>query len=171
MSVYVANPTSRNKIRSFTNVIREVVGMKEETYFPVVEFLELGIPQIYPSFSYEIVEFKHMKNEYGLTYPEHNLIRIREDVYERAISGIPRDRFTVAHEIGHFFIHKPGTLSLARSLKVEKIPPFKCPEWQANTFAGELLAPPQVIKDMSAKEISLSCGVSLHVANIQLKHR
>lgn len=81
-----------------------------------------------------------------------------------------RDRFTIAHEIGHFILHKPGMIELARTQTVQDIPIYKKPEWQANTFAGELLAPPQVIRGLSLEEVSSSCGVSLQVSEIQLKN-
>ncbi|KHF28293.1 ImmA/IrrE family metallo-endopeptidase [Anoxybacillus sp. EFIL] len=167
MSLLVANPTSRKKIRALTNAIREILGLQDEKCFPVVEFLELGLPQIFHDFSYEIVAPHELKNKYGVTYPEKNVIRLREDVYENAISGIGRDRFTVAHEIGHFIMHRPGSIALARNQAIENIPKYRDPEWQANTFAAELLAPPHIIKGMSVKEIALCCGVSLYVAQIQ----
>ncbi|MEW9051764.1 MAG: ImmA/IrrE family metallo-endopeptidase [Neobacillus sp.] len=171
MALYIANPISRSNIRALTGMLRKVVDLDEESYFPVMGFLELVIPQIDPAFEYEIVPVNHMK-EYGITYPEKNKIRLREDVYDNAISGIARDRFTVAHEIGHYFLHKPGSISLARSQNVEinRIPAYQQPEWQANTFAGELLAPPHIIKGLSIKEIAIRCGVSLEAAGIQLKN-
>ncbi|MFC4799457.1 ImmA/IrrE family metallo-endopeptidase [Neobacillus sp. GCM10023253] len=170
MSLYVANPTSRNSIRELTNIIRNLAGMNEVKFFPVVEFLEWVLPQIDPLFSLEIVTPNELKNQYAVTYPEKHLIRIQEDVYERAFSGSGRDRFTIAHEIGHYIMHKPGTIALARSQNYERVPKYKDPEWQANTFAGELLAPPQIIKGFSEKEVAMCCGVSLEVARIQLKN-
>jgi Zn-dependent peptidase ImmA (M78 family) len=170
MAEYIAKPTSRMKIRNFANGIREYLEWYDEKYFPVVEFLELVIPQLEPDFSYEIVPVEEMKHQYGLTYPDKKLICLREDVYEKAAEGTARDRFTIAHEIGHYFMHRPGELVLARNQNKEKIPAYQDPEWQANTFAGELLAPPQIITGLTAKEISLCCGVSLDVAKIQLKN-
>lgn len=169
MSLYIANPMSRKKIRALANTLRNVLDLRNETFFPVVEFLELGMPQIFESFSYEVVPTEVM-SEYGVTYPKKNKICLREDVYERAISGVGRDRFTVAHEIGHYVLHKPGSLSLARTDVVKEIPAYRKPEWQANTFAGELLAPPHIISGLSAKEVALCCGVSIEVARIQLKN-
>lgn len=170
MSLYIANPTSRKNIRDLAITIRHIVGMDNEKYFPVVDFLELVMPQIYDNFSYEIVHPDELKNEYGVTYPEKNVIKLREDVYENAISGVGRDRFTVAHEIGHYIMHKPGSLKLARSVNVKNVPAYKDPEWQANTFAGEFLAPPHIIRGLSVKEIAMCCGVSLDCARIQLKN-
>lgn len=170
MTLYIAKPTSRMNIRKLTSFIREILDMSGEKYFPVVEFLEWGLPEIDPLFALEIVTPNEMKNKYAVTYPEKHLIRIQEDAYERAASGSGRDRFTVAHEIGHYIMHKPGSIALARSQKFESVPAYKDPEWQANTFAGELLAPPQIIKGLSEKEISMCCGVSIEAARIQLKN-
>ncbi|KIQ93901.1 hypothetical protein LH47_02051 [Anoxybacillus thermarum] len=170
MTLYIANPTSRRNIRELANTIRKLAGMYNEKYFPVVEFLEWGLPELDSLFTLEIVSPGEMKNEYAVTYPKKHLIRIQEDVYERAISGSGRDRFTIAHEIGHYIMHRPGSIALARSLNVGSVPPYKDPEWQANTFAGELLAPPHIIKGLSVKEIAMCCGVSFDVARIQLQN-
>ncbi|KAA0791764.1 ImmA/IrrE family metallo-endopeptidase [Bacillus sp. BPN334] len=170
MGIYVANPTSRKGIRELANTLRSIMDMEYEEYFPIVDFLELGLTELFKDFEYEIVSIDEMVGKYGVTYPEKNLIRLREDVYEGAIDGRARDRFTVAHEIGHFIMHSPGKIELARTQNIESIPAYKDPEWQANTFAGELLAPPQIIKGLSAREVALSCGVSLSVAQIQLKN-
>lgn len=171
MTLYIAKPTSRKKIRDLANMLRKITGLYDEKYFPVVEFLELAMPKLFKEFDYEIVPFSEMPNEYGVTYPEKNKICIREDVYERAIEGVERDRFTIAHEIGHFILHKPGSISLARTQEDQPIPAYRKPEWQANTFAGELLAPPQVIKGLTLEEISLNCGVSLQVSGIQFENQ
>ncbi len=170
MPQYIANPTSRKQIRDFTNMLRRLTGLYDEPYFPIVEFLELAMPKIFTAFEYEIVSTSEMPNEYGVTYPEKNKICIREDVYDRAIAGVERDRFTIAHEIGHFILHKPGNIALARSDLHQEIPAYRQPEWQANTFAGELLAPPQIISGLNKNEISSKCGVSLQVSEIQLKN-
>jgi Zn-dependent peptidase ImmA (M78 family) len=170
MTLYIAKPSSRSAIRELANSIRKVAGVYDEPYFPVMELLEWGLPELDPLFTLEILAPGVMKNEYAVTYPEKHLIRIQEDVYERAVSGSGRDRFTIAHEIGHYIMHKPGSIALARSHNFEKIPSFKSPEWQANTFAGELLAPPHIIHGLSIREVAMSCGVSLEAASIQLKN-
>lgn len=168
MTQYIAKPTSRKKIRVLANNIREILDLQHEKYFPVMELLELGMPLLFENFSYEVISTEEMF-AYGVTYPEKNKICLREDVYERAISGNGRDRFTVAHEIGHYIMHKPSRISLARAELVKEIPAYKNPEWQANTFAGELLAPPHLIKGLSINEVVLACRVSTDVARIQLE--
>ena len=90
-------------------------------------------------------------------------MRIRSDVYEGAVKGRPRDRFTLCHELGHYILHQPEFMSYARG----DIPRYRQPEWQANTFAGELMAPYDLVKDMSIEEIMKKCGMSRQAATIQ----
>ena len=47
------------------------------------------------------------------------------------------------------------------------IPAYLNPEWQANAFAGELLAPYDVIQGKSLMEISNTFGVTVDAAKIQ----
>ena len=43
------------------------------------------------------------------------------------------------------------------------------PEWQANTFAAELMAPYKLIRGLSVEEIMEKCGMSFTAASIQYK--
>ena len=96
-------------------------------------------------------------------------MKIREDVYERATMGVPRDIFTIAHEIGHALLHDDiEEIALARN--DENIKAYENPEWQANTFAGELIAPSDTVKGLSVEEIASIYNCSLQVAEIQLNH-
>lgn len=169
MKSYIGQPMSRKSIREIAMMIRDITGFKNRLYFPVIEFLEIVMPKLFDDFNYEIRTKEEMGNDYALTYPEKKLIAIREDVYDNAVAGKGRDRFTIAHEIGHFVLHSKGNLQFARSEEeVKDIPAYMKPEWQANTFAGELLAPPHLIKDLSAFEVACKCGVSYEAGAIQL---
>ena len=130
----------------------------------IVKFLELA--SFYMEFDYEIVEDREMKSNYAETDLSNDVIRIRESVYLRARQGSPRDRFTVAHEIGHYVLHK-GKVLLCRS--DEKIKPYEHPEWQANTFAGEFLVPYEEAILMTESEIAETYKVSKEVSEIQKK--
>lgn len=143
--------------------LRELTKTPEDEPFPVVSFLEM----ILSAWDYEmdIVPDEDMESTYAETIPSLKIFRIRESVYENAINGSPRDRFTIAHEIGHLFLHDDITVSFARNEKT--IPAYKDPEWQANTFAAELLVPHSHISGMTAEEISKKYSVSKKVAQIQ----
>ena len=161
-----ATALSRAKIRELTMIVREACGLRDELYFPIVEFIEwiLGDPEN-KDFDFEIVPKSEMEDTYGTTNTARNVMRIRQDVYEGAVAGNPRDRFTLCHELGHYLLHQPRYISYARG----SVPTYCQPEWQANTFAAELMAPYHLVKNMSAEEIACNCGMSRTAANIQYR--
>lgn len=159
-----ATALSRKDIRELAKYVRKISGYEKYTYFPIVEFIELvlGDPDN-SDFNYEIVEPWEMEDMYGNTNTSTNVMKIRKDVYEKAIQGVPRDRFTLCHELGHYLLHQPENMSYPRG----SIPKYCQPEWQANTFAGELMAPYSLVKDMNIDEIVKNCGMSRQAAAIQ----
>lgn len=158
-----AEPMSRRKIREMTRKLRELLGFDTQTFFPIVHFIEWILANPEDGVELEIVEPSEMEDMYGVTNTGKNVMRIRSDVYERAVKGNPRDRFTLCHELGHYFLHQPDSMSYARG----EIPKYRQPEWQANTFAGELMAPYHLVNEMSIDEIMENCGMSRQAATIQ----
>lgn len=158
-----AEAMSRDQIRKMTKELRKIVGYADCEYFPIVHFIEWILSDPQNGMELEIVEPDEMQDTYGTTNTGNNTMRIRRDVYERAIAGDPRDRFTLCHEVGHYFLHQPESISFARG----QIPRYRDPEWQANTFAAELMAPYDLVKDMSIEEIMEKCGMSKQAATIQ----
>lgn len=156
-------PMSKKSIRQFVKKFREIFGLEDVLYFPIVQFIEWCLPQL--DLNYEIVPVSEMDGAYGVTHTGKNVMKIREDVYMGAISGNPRDRFTLCHELGHFLLHTPDRVSFARG----EVPAYMDPEWQANTFAAEIMAPYHLVYMMSAEEIADKCGMSITAASIQYK--
>lgn len=169
MSCYKASAISRKDIQAFVHELKKMVHLENEIYFPVVHFLENILPILIPEFQLEITPQREMGNKHGETYPSRNLIRIREDVYLGAVAGYGRDRLTIAHEIGHLFMHEDDSIALCKLAPNEKLRPYEDPEWQANAFGGELLASGYLIKGMSVADVSEKCGVSLEAARVQLR--
>ena len=110
-----------------------------------------------------------MGNNLGLTDIKKKTITIREDVYENAYNGNGRDLFTIAHEVGHVLLHSEQNIQqLARTNK-ETIKPYENPEWQADTFAAELLMPASMItEDDTVFTVARRFGVSYSAARIRL---
>lgn len=162
----IAKPLSRNKIRNLASEIRGFFEIPPNKPIPIVEMLE-GLSVDGELLNFEIVPDDKLPECYAKTLPDQNLILIKESVYYGACDDNPRDRFTIAHEIGHYMLHSGDTISFARS--DEKIKAYQNPEWQANTFAAELLVPVDEIANKSAYEISKTYNVSHKVAEIQLK--
>lgn len=160
-------PLSRRNIREAADELRKMVGYEKEKYFPVVHFIEwvLANPDNECGLEIEIVPEEVLGDTYGLTNTGKNKMQIREDVYIRAARGNPRDRFTLSHEVGHYFLHQPDRVSYARG----EVPVYRNPEWQANVFAAELMAPCSLLQGMTVEEIMNECGISRQAANIQWK--
>lgn len=172
MDNFIANPRSTKDIRNLADVFRTTFGFdkKGKERFPIMEFIEFAMPRLDKQFHIEILEKEVLKNIHGLACPNEHCIQIRKDVYERAINGEGRDRFTIAHEIGHYFMHGQDNVRLARLGELKTVQAYRDPEWQANTFAAELLMPIYLIdKEDSCFEIAEKFGVSLSAAEIRLK--
>jgi len=163
-----AQPRSKLSIRLIVKQIREILQINIDDKVDVIHLLELVIcPNL--DISLHIIEKKDMLDKYAEYSPVEQAIKIREDVYDRAIEGIGRDRFTISHEIGHIFLHS-NNIAMARSN--ENFPIYYDPEWQANIFAREFLCPLNGIsKDDSVEDISNKYGVSKEVASIQLSEK
>lgn len=165
---YKAKPTSRKELSNLAHDLRASMGLEYKHYFPIIQFIEKVLPIIDPEFDYEIVEMDDLPEKtYALTYPDEKKMKIRADVYEAACQGQGRARFTLAHELCHYLLHDEDNISFARG-GIE-VPKFMDTEWQANTFAAELLAPGYLIRNMSIEEISQNCGISYQCARIQSK--
>lgn len=170
MIEYKATPISRKNIEKIVYKIKRALGLEHALYFPIVKFLENVMPLIDNEFHVEIIDKKYMPGKYAETIPSQHKIRIREDVYNDACDDKHMARFTLCHEVGHYFTHDETTVTLCRLADDEKVPTYQNPEWQANTFAGYLLMTPNLIKDMSLEEVCEKCKVSKKAAKIQMKY-
>lgn len=65
------------------------------------------------------------------------------DIFLSPYTGELRDRFTIAHELGHYFLHsRQGEVPLAAArLDSER------PEWEANWFAAAFLMPEAKVRE------------------------
>ena len=165
----IAPTLSRENIRMLTRELRKALGVENDPYFPIMEFVELLMPKLYEDFELQICPVSEMKDIHGLTYPERHIIYLREDIYEGACKGHGRDRFTVAHELGHFLLHSPERMVLAKFRGLGETPTYMNPEWQADAFAGELLVPSYLMSNATAEIIEARCGVSRAAAICQLR--
>jgi len=86
--------------------------------------------------------FVHGKNDFDITLPEHSTPR--------------RDRFTIAHELGHYFLH---SWMGQRPLKAARNGSDRA-EWEANWFAAGFIMPNTKFRSAHAK-----CAVLNWLAN------
>lgn len=167
MGTIAAPPLSKKKIELIAWQIRNLVSNGENLYFPIMAFIEIlgTIKEL--NFNYEIVPDQEMGNHYAYYNPITNVLSMRESVYNGAYNDCGRDRFTLAHELGHFILHRHA-VQFARA-ELGTVPVYQDPEWQANTFASMFLMPPRLIKGMTADEVANQCKTSKQAAEIALK--
>jgi Zn-dependent peptidase ImmA (M78 family) len=76
--------------------------------------------------------------------------------YDKAESNV-RQRFTKAHELGHFMLHRDGELFVDKDYKAmmfrpsSSTPSDKWQEWEANEFAANILMPTKILKEEMEK--------------------
>ena len=163
---YAVSPRSETEIRNIAEQIRKLVHDVDIKFFDVIRFLEFKMPDLFENFRYEIVTDDEIPDREAEMNPREFCIRIRESVYNKALNGDGHYRLTIAHELGHFFLHRTQTLAFGRPAKNGSIPAYRHSEWQADIFARNLLAPWSMAKNMKTAEIEAVFGVSNEVARI-----
>lgn len=117
--------------------------------------------------SMEICEFKDMPHEYAKARPATGELYVRMDTYLNAANGAPRDRFTLAHELGHLILHADVVPEFAFSQSPSNHDFREDAEWQANEFAAWFLVDPtQKEKIKTPRDIAHNFKVSHEVAGI-----
>lgn len=159
---------SRARLGHFASAIRRGLGYSAP-WFPIDRFLERDLPTFHEDFSLEIEDVRIMGDRHGVTYPSERRMVLRCDVYEGACRGYGRDRFTLAHELGHYLLHDLPGLERSAPVLRKSLKPFQDSEWQANTFAAELLMPVELLQNYSSiGEITFEFGVSRDAARVQV---
>jgi hypothetical protein len=161
--IFQAPARSGENIEDLADAVRRGFGLLDAHYFPVVPLVEMGLHHINPRIVFDVVEPHLMGARMGAVDPLTGAFMLREDVYNGALEGQPRHRFTVAHEAGHAVMHV-GTLNRLPAA-TGNVPTYCDPEWQANRFAGALLMPRHLIGQcQTIDEITSRFGVSREAA-------
>ncbi|MBB1518940.1 ImmA/IrrE family metallo-endopeptidase [Aquipseudomonas guryensis] len=161
-------PRKQSEIFEVAMEVRRGLGIRVDA-FPIAEVLEFVMPAAFPGFALEVAELHEMGPNHGLTIPADNIIRLRQDVYDGMVDGRGRDRFTAAHELGHYLIHRNVPIRFHRA-ENGRLPAYRDSEWQANTFAGALLMPPDLVRHCeSLGEIVERFQVSRDAAQVHNK--
>ena len=168
-------PLNIDQIRQLTSSIRNSSGVAPVHPFPVLWFLETAMPQGLRGFDWEVDETLPQRVEACAfpdgcrENPEGPYIKVRPEVYEAACADDGRARLTLLHECGHVLLHgKVAVHPRKEAIPAAVLRPFENSEWQANTFAAELLMPPQSFKEAKAlPEFCRRMGVSFAAARTQ----
>jgi Zn-dependent peptidase ImmA (M78 family) len=102
------------------------------------------------------------------------------EIFLPSLTSAARDRFTVAHELGHLFLHfplvqeeHPGKGMRATRWVDLTDPDLERCEWEANWFSAAFLMPARdfeaAFNSMSMPEIAAAFGVSQKAVEIRAK--
>jgi Zn-dependent peptidase ImmA (M78 family) len=170
---YRVPPLSIKKIEVQALEIRKALQVKE-AFFPLIEVVEFALPRLFPEFVLDIKTSAEMTSLYGsgtlaMTTPANMTLELSEDTYEGLHTHNGRSRYTVAHELGHLFLHQ-NTGGFARFDSQGQMRIYESSEWQADNFAIELLAPLELAAACASIEaVAILFGISRRAAEIRWK--
>ncbi len=111
------------------------------------------------------------------------VVRAQNDftIFLSEMTSPKRDRFTIAHELGHLFLHYEPTVqkspdAIMRATRDKRFndDAHERAEWEANWFAAGFLMPRSVFKSvadhMSDEELATYFNVSLQAIEIRKKN-
>ncbi len=166
---FIVPPRSWAVIESITVQWRESFHLSEVADFPIMDFIEKVLDNKLGWLTLEVEGQQLMGAAEGYTDPNGKFIMLREDVYRGANAGNARDRFTAAHELGHWALHTK--VPLARATPEQNIKPFRLSEPQANVFASALLMPRRFFSRSDDEDDVMSRhGVGFQAARNRLEY-
>lgn len=177
MSKNIASSLSKKDIREKAKIIRKLFSISMDSFINAPLFLDnisVTLSKIGINFNYEIIEDDNSlfeSNEEAFTDLKTGTIYFKSSVIENACrKKYNRGAFTIAHELGHYFLHYLASdVKLSRISNDAYVPLYKDPEWQADTFASELLMPFEQCLSLNEEEIRKKYHVSRKAATTRKK--
>ena len=162
-----------NEIISLVTFIHNKTGFRGPP-FSLQEFCEN-----FPDYELRPADLPQGFNGEILTKGRHRIVRYR------SASSTSTNRFTIAHEIGHGFLHEnlEFKCSVSSNFSIFSVPEDDPREWEADYFSAEILMPMPVLNriagDLDNKnedelgleiiKLSEMFGVTKHVMKSRLK--
>lgn len=160
------SPLSEGDIQIVAQNVRDLFYPIEHCYLDIVRIIEHKLHILCPRFHLEIVQDSSLPGREAEFDPEEWTMRVCESIYAAACNQDGHCRGTLAHELGHFFLHRFQKPTFGREDTDETIPYYLNSEWQADTFARHLLVPKHLAMGMTTEAIMVSFEVSRKLASI-----
>ncbi|ESZ20975.1 hypothetical protein X737_08000 [Mesorhizobium sp. L48C026A00] len=128
---------------------RHEFDLAHTEFVSIVEVLEFKIPVTYPGFRL-VVRSRVDLAEEAVTETRNDRILVREDIYNGACEGDAYSRFVLAHELGHFLLHRETLKDLHTvssgeyTENIKNLNAIESAEDQATIFARHFLVHPAV---------------------------
>lgn len=164
---YKVPPISRVRIRAIVDEFRKMIGGE------FVQNLEIVTERLLEAGLLCVISDREMaeRGVEGFYSPSEGCVFLSDSTYAACLDrSNPRALFTLAHELGHLALGHELALNLEVGLR-EEHQIYEDSEWQANTFASELLMPEDIIRLEELFFPESLCdrfGVSFEAARVRL---
>lgn len=171
-------PMSRKELADISRTAREALGIGDETKPDLVRIIEHNLGRLGLVYDYRDPDDPKMQGVEALSWPDAGELWITEDLLDSLERGEGRPRFTLAHEIAHLLLHHdmPVHNGLARGNASRTHKAYEDSEWQADTFAAELLMPVALVRQYCTDEadiqrvFAVSMSAAIARANNMSRH-
>ena len=169
---WTASPRTKKEIAALANAWLDYFDYWNHYVANLPSILEHDLPDLSPEYTFHVKNDSDMKGALATTAFDPLRITLSSSTYCGLINGDTRCRFTAAHELGHFFLHRNDKQlhrsSTALNTKIDAR--FRSAEWQADTFASNFLMPEHTARIFSSPEdLAQCCQVSLGAAQNRLR--
>ncbi len=148
---------------------RNEFDMQHVELVDIIDIIEFKLVQTFPDFRLVIARDGEMKED-ALAEPLKSRITVRRSIYIAACDGDFEARFVLAHELGHFLLHREKDVSMHSDPRgaVQAIRGMKATEStedQADMFARHFLAPPHLSYQYrhEPQRLAMTTGVPLRI--------
>ena len=138
------NNLRKTNIRSKARRTRELCGV-QSCLAPDIVILLNKAAEVEKDLKIKPMLSAEMNEDEAWLDSTSNTIYVREAVMVGAQSGNPRDRFTLAHELGHFALRHDGAPRRNPNRQIYTSAKDRTKEEEANLFASYLLAPTELV--------------------------
>jgi len=147
-NVFIREGLTQREMAEVAQRYRRQFNLEYAQLVDIVEILEFKLPEAFPGFVL-VIRRQDELSDPAITEVSKNRILVREDIYDNACEGDSACRFILAHELGHFLLHRDKGSSLHKSFDtyVPQIPSMDARENgedQADIFARHFLIHPSI---------------------------
>lgn len=157
---------SDEAIEARANLVREKLGIQHCYAFDAQSALE-KLRDTAKNFSFRVGSDEELGTDEAIMDYDSDTLIARDFVFEDLSCGQGRARFTVAHELGHFFLGHKGRRARNKDKDTYLTSRQQIAEIEANIFASYFLVPTELgMNAVSVQDLSDRFQVSIAAAEI-----
>ncbi|WP_137134765.1 ImmA/IrrE family metallo-endopeptidase [Rhizobium sp. FKY42] len=153
------------------NHYKKLLGISDGEQVDIIDILEFKVVKIHPKFRLVVKRDNDFADEAYTNFDLEQII-VRESVYIAAHEGDPRSRMILAHELGHYLLHRGKGASMMHKTRdgayesMKGLNATESTEIQADMFAQHFLVHPATAFTFRQDPIHLASlmRVPVHVA-------